>query len=476
MKLFFLSLLTSCLVWGQAWDRFRGPNGTGVSDTTGLPSEFGPGKNLLWKTVLPPGHSSPVLYGGRIFLTAFRGEDLLTLAIDRKTGRIDWQQSIKRVRTEKFDNRNNAASASAAADASGVYVFFPEAGLVSYSLEGKERWRTPIGPFSNMYGMGSSPVIAGNLVVLVCDQLNGSFAAAFSKADGRMRWKVPRQEALSGHSTPVLFTPAGGKPQIIAPGSFRMDAYDAETGETVWFSNGLASEMKSVPVVGKAGGEDVVFINGFNMPENDPGKQVRIPSFSEALQQYDADKSGTISLKELEKEPRMKFLFSGLDRNGDGQLDEGDWKIYQASMEALNGLLAIRPTGKGDVTVSGLKWKYHRAIPQLPSTLLYRDVLYMITDSGVLSTFDPATGNLYKQARLRGAADKYFASPVAADGKIFFVSLGAVVTVLEAGPEQKVLAVNDLDDETEATPAIEDGCLYIRTKGGLYAFGASRTK
>lgn len=139
-------------------------------------------------------------------------------------------------------------------------------------------------------------------------------------------------------------------------------------------------------------------------------------------------------------------------------------------MSAENGLLAIHAGGKGDVSGSAYVWKYHKAIPQLPSTLLYRNVLYMLNDSGVLTTLDPTTGNVHKQARLRGVADKYFASPVGADGKVFFVSMGGIVTVVEAGPDQKVLAVNELDDESFATPAIAEGRIYVRTRGALFCF------
>jgi outer membrane protein assembly factor BamB len=143
-------------------------------------------------------------------------------------------------------------------------------------------------------------------------------------------------------------------------------------------------------------------------------------------------------------------------------------------LSAENGLLAIRPgNGRGDLTRTAIRWAYRKAIPQLPSLVLYRGVLYMINDSGVLTTLNPSTGEVLKQARLRGAADKFFASPVAADGKIFFVSLNGTITVLEAGADQKVIASNELDDEVYATPAIVDGRIYLRSRGALWCFGKS---
>jgi outer membrane protein assembly factor BamB len=145
--------------------------------------------------------------------------------------------------------------------------------------------------------------------------------------------------------------------------------------------------------------------------------------------------------------------------------------MYQASMAAENGLLALRLGGRGDVTQTSLRWKYQKSIPQLPSPLLYGNVLYMINDGGVLSTFNPETGALLQQSRLRGAIDHYYASPVAADGKVFLVSQSGVITVLKAGGTPEVLTVHELDDESYATPAIADGRIYIRTRSALYCFG-----
>ena len=127
-----------------------------------------------------------------------------------------------------------------------------------------------------------------------------------------------------------------------------------------------------------------------------------------------------------------------------------------------------------DLTAANLRWKYGRSVPQLPSVLAYRGVLYMINDGGVLSTFTAATGALIHQSRLRGAIDHYYASPVAADGKVFIASQSGIVTVLKAGGEYEVLSSVQLDDECYATPAIADGRIYIRTRSALYCFGRER--
>jgi hypothetical protein len=305
--------------WASDWPRFRGPNGAGVSDTTGLPTEFGPSKNVIWRTPLPNGYSSPILVGDRIYLTGYEGEKrvtkqgyvvhdhekLLTFALDRATGKILWRREAPLERTETLDARNSPASPTPVSDGKNLFVFFGDYGLVSYGLDGNERWKTPLGPFTNVYGIGVSPVLVDDKVILVIDQSGGSYIAAFGQNDGKVRWKVPRPEALSGHSTPSIMRDANGKSLIVAPASFRMDVYSADTGEIVWFMHGLASEMKSVPIIDG----DTIYINGYNTPENDPGRQVAVAPFEEVLKKYDANHDGKISIDES-PDQRTKNVFS----------------------------------------------------------------------------------------------------------------------------------------------------------------------
>lgn len=464
-SLLSICLVLPCLGAANEWSRFRGPNGSGVAEGS-IPAEFGPEKNVVWKTPLPPGYSSPIFAGSHIIVTGYEGDTLYTISLDQSTGRIEWRRPAPRPRTEKLDKRNGPASPSAAFDGdSSVYVFFGDYGMISYGLDGNERWRLPLGPFNNVYGMGSSPVVVGNTVVLICDQSFGSFAMGVDKRTGKVKWRKERPEALSGHSTPAVY-----KNQVIAPASFRVDSYDADTGEIVWYARGLASEMKSVPVVDG----DIVYISGYNTPENDPGKQVKLPSFEEVLATHDKNKDGFISRDESPDE-RTRNYFPYMDLNGDGKMDANEWKLYALSMAAENGLIAFNLTGaKGDISSSGLLWKYQRSIPQLPSVVAYRGVLYMVNDSGVLTTLEQATGKAAKVARIRGASDSYYASPVAADGKVVFISRSGKITVLKAGLEQEQLFAVDLGEDVVATPAIAGGRIYLRSNQALYCFGATR--
>jgi outer membrane protein assembly factor BamB len=167
----------------------------------------------------------------------------------------------------------------------------------------------------------------------------------------------------------------------------------------------------------------------------------------------------------------LTAAFEAFDLNRDDKLNDKDWEVFRAMMASENGLLAIKMGGQGDQTASAVRWRYQKPVPQVPSTLLYKGVLYMINDSGILISFDPATGNVIKQGRLHGAIDKYFASPVGADDKVYLIGEAGQVSVLKAGGEWEVLTVNELDDEVFATPAIADGRIYIRTRSALYSFG-----
>lgn len=446
------------------WDRFRGPNGTGVDDTNALPAVLDPAKNAVWKTELPNGYSSPVVNKDSIFLTAFEGDKLLTISLHRATGKVQWKREAPRDRLTKIDKRNSPASPSPVLDGNSVYVFFGDYGLVSYGLDGNEKWRMPLGPFNNVYGIGASPVVAGNTIVLIIDQNIGSYAAGFDKRTGKLKWRKDRPEALSGASTPTVYN----NKYVIAPASFRVDTYDAETGEIVWYARGLASEMKSVPVI--VG--DRVLISGYNTPENEPGKQMKLPEWADVIAGFDKDKDGMISKEESPNEQtRRYFQFEDIDENG--KLDAKEWKLFQMVLGAENGLLAFKLTGaKGDITESGLLWKYHKAVPQLPTLVAYKGIVYMVNDAGVLNTIDLATGKGLKTARVRGAADSYYASIIAGDNKVYFFARSGKITVLEAGAEQKELSTSELDAEIFATPAIAEGKIYVRTTNALYCFGS----
>ena len=448
------------------WSRFRGPNGSGISTARNIPTEFGPQKNLQWRLALPPGHSSPILHDDRIYLTAQRGTALATIAIDRHKGSTIWERTAPEVPTKVVDKRNNPASPSPAVEADGIYVFFPDYGLLAYDVSGRERWKMPLGPFTNIYGMGASPVIVGDLVVLACDQSIGSYLLAVDKRTGKVRWRVDRPEAKSGHSTPIVWRGPDGKDQILLPGSFLLTAYDAASGRKLWWVGGLSFEMKSTPVVNG----DTIYVNGYGAPVNDPGNKVSIPVAEEVWKTADADANGVLSKTEFPKyTPAFWFDVADLDLNG--ALTKDEWAYYRAALDSENGMLAIRLGGSGDMTDKAIRWKYQRSVPQLPSPLVYQGVLYMVNDNGIVTTLNPETGGVIKQGRLTGALGPHFASPVAADGHVFFTTEAGTIVVVGPGGDFTPVALNELKEDTYATPSFADGRIYVRTTAALYAFG-----
>jgi outer membrane protein assembly factor BamB len=472
-----LSVLSLAEAPPPDWSRFRGPNGTGVVETTELPDAIGPSTNVVWKTALPPGHSSPVLTASRVFLTAHTADKsdyaLLVVALDRATGKELWRREIPRVNKGRLENVNGPASPSPVTDGESVYAFFQEFGLISFTADGKERWRLPLGPFNVFYGFGASPILVDDLLVLPVDQDMGAYLLAVDRRTGKPRWQVERPHVISGYSTPTVYRPAGGPPQIVIPESFQLTSYAVADGRRLWWVRGLACEMKSVASLDGS----TLYVNGWGFPQNQPGRQVATVSFEEGLARYDANKDGAVAKSEIAgDQPLDKMLapdygFPAFDLDRNERLDAREWEVLRSMLASENGLLAVSLGGQGDMTASAVRWRYQRPVPQVPSTLLYKGVLFMVNDSGILISFDPATGQVLKQGRLKGAIDKYFASPVGADGRVWLVSQDGTVSIVTARAEWEILAVNALDDEVFATPAIADGRLYVRTRGYLYCFG-----
>jgi outer membrane protein assembly factor BamB len=462
--------LVAAALSASDWTQFRGPNASGVLESSELPVEFGGDTNLVWRTPLPPGHSSPAISRDRIFLTAVEDEKLLTFALDRDSGRILWRREAPRPRRQEIERpANGPVSASPVTDGKNTYVFFQDFGLLSYGPDGDERWRMPLGPFNNPFGHGASPILAGNLLVMVCDQDTNAFVVAVDKDSGRVVWRTERPHAQRGYATPVLYEARDGSRQIIVTGSYRMSGYDVRTGNEVWWIRKLPWQVKPTPVVA---GHVVYFVT--YSAESEPGQQEDVPPFAEALAKWDANKDGKLSKDEI-PDPRVKARFDEyLDLDDSGYLEERDWRQFQERRQGESALRAYRLGGAGDLTDSGYLWKHSKSLPNVPSPLVYRGVLYTLKEGGIFTSYDPKTGDILKQARLQGALGNYFASPVAADGKIYVASEDGKVAVIEAGPQWRILRINEMDGACTATPAIVEGRLYIRTRNSLSCF-AKRT-
>jgi len=461
-----LPLLLTLAAPAADWTRLRGPNGSGIAEGTPLPNEISSSKNITWKTQIPTGKSSPAVTADRIYLTGHENNKLITFALDRKSGRILWKIEAPGHRDEKRNKLNDPASPSPVADSANVYVFFSGYGLVSYTKDGVERWRVPLGPFTNFHGMGASPVLAAGKVVMICDQDQDAYLIALDQNTGKIAWKVDRPEMVHSFSTPITYRNRRGQTEVIVPGSYQMTSYDAATGKLIWKVTGLTYQVKSLPVI--AG--DILYFNGW-APGGEPDQRMELPDFLAMLKDYDANKDNELSKEEVPK-PMHPGTWDMQDLNKNGLLDAKDWQYYRMRRTSTNSTMAIRLNGEGDITQTHVLWQYQKSLPDVPAILHYKGVLYLIRNGGILQTLDPATGKALKLGRLPHALDEYYASPVAGDGKVYIISRNGNVSVIEAGGDWGISSTGEMNEEVFATPAIADGHMWVRTTTALYDFAA----
>ena len=444
----------------ENWTRFRGDNGSGVSDSKGLPTEFGPGKNMVWEAEIPFGRSSPVIAGDRIYLTATDDGKFVTMALDRKTGKTLWSNAVKPRRSDEFHHDTDSATTTPVTDGDNVYVFFQEYGLVSYDKSGKERWKYEMGPFRNFYSIAASPVLSGDMVYMLCDQIEGSFLVALDKNTGKEKWRRNRPARLESYTTPILY-PAEGKPEaLIVFGSGWVDAYDPATGKSIWALGEVGVGPISSPVI--VG--DTLFITSPDHAENG------WPPFEPIAAEYDKDGNGELTREEL-AEAWLIQHFGWLDRDGNDVITLKDWTTLGEEIKTDHwGVYAIK-LPKGEAKPEKI-WNYRKNIPEIASPLVHDGVFYMVS-KGIVTSLDAKTGELIKRDRIAEGSPKVYASPIAADGKIYLGTLEGSMIVLRAGGEWETLASVDLDEEIWASPAIADGRLYVRTRGKLYSFGVA---
>jgi len=458
---------------GEEWTRFRGPNGSGVSSDKGFPTEFGKQKNLIWRVPVRSGKSSPVLNDRFIFLTGFEKGNLYTQCFDRGTGKLLWECAETRVHMKDGNLLNHAAAITPVTDGENVYAFFKDFGLISYDAGGNVRWKVPLGPFVNTVGLGASPIVAGDSIVVVADQVRGSYIAAFDRRNGETRWKIAREESESW-ATPLIYDSACSPPLVLTAGQGRYGAHRLADGKRVFTQTGLSPAVVASPVL--AG--ETVFAFGYGGDTDSP--------FSYYLAQLDKNHDGQLSPDEYQNTPddpthvttdvmTMAGKYMG---NGDGIVTKEKFDAWWQHAVGPTRLLAVRLDCAGasekEVRPRDL-WHYDKSfVGVIPSPLVYEGVLYFVKNGGILTALDPATGAVLKAGRVKGALGGYSASPVAADGKLFLVSEEGKAAVVKAGRDWDVLAVNDLGEGAFATPALSQGRIYLRTDDALYCFGLGR--
>lgn len=470
----FFTLTSSATFAAEPVAFFRA--GYGVVDSAGsLPETIVSADGLIWKTPVAAGHSTPTVCGDGIYLTTFENGKLFTVALDRATGKVRWSQPVPHDRLEPYHPTGSPAAASCACDGERVYAFFGSYGLLCYDLGGKLVWSLPMKPFQDEFGAPSSPVLVDGKLLLNEDHDLDSFLLCIEAATGKQLWRTARGGFTRSYATPIVVDTAqlpgapilgvaAGKKQVIVAGALQLAAYDLATGEMLWTVDGLARIVNTTPVV--AG--DLLVVSTWS-PGGDTEARAAMEPWDVALKQWDANKDAKLTREECtNKDVLDRFFRIDLDQNQ--LLDQAEWVKYARVFElARNSVMVLRMTGDG--TAPKLVWQYEKGIPYVPSPLVYRGVLYLIKEGGILTSFDLNDGRVLKMARARGTGN-YYASPVGGDGKVFLVNEKGVLTVLKAGGEWEALVDHDFAERTVATPVAADGRIYIRTEQAVYCFGA----
>ncbi len=407
------------------WPRWRGPLDTGESPDADPPVEWSADMNLRWKLEIPGrGHSTPVIWGDRIYLTSARPvgdplpkprfsgregahnnlpitnrQEFAVIAINRSKGKIEWTKPVRReIPHEGAHESASLASHSPVTDGERVYAFFGSRGLFSLNTEGEVVWEKQFGRMHSKHGHGegASPTLHGETLVVNWDHQEGSFVVALDRRTGREIWKKKRDEPTSW-ATPIVVD-ANGRKQVIVPGTNRLRAYDLATGDIIWECGGLSANICASPVA-------------------------------------------------------------------------GDGMVFSGSSYVKRGFLAVKLAGAtGDITDSDhVAWKRINGSPYVPSPLLYRGRIYSFNHyQNVLYRIDARSGENDPGAwRLQWLGNIY-ASPVAANGRIYLADLRGSTLVMTAEAEPEFLALNRLDDSFAASPALAGKELYLRGAKFLY--------
>lgn len=421
------------------WPSFRGPDARGIA-TTAVPTTWNveTGENIRWKTSVPGlGHSSPVIWGDRIFLTSAISGDAdpylkvglygdiapvtdttahkwMVYCFDKKSGKLLWERlAHEGVPAIKRHTKSTHANSTPATDGKHLVVFLGSEGLYCYDLDGKLLWQKDFGVLDSgffmvpqaQWGFASSPIIHNGTVIIQCDVQENSFVAALRVSDGTELWRTPRQEVPTW-STPAVHT-SNGRTQVIVNGWKHIGGYDFATGQELWKLTGGGDIPVPTPIVA----HDLIFIT------NAHGRYSPIYAIQ-------TDASGDISLAE------------------------------------------------GATSNDAIAWSIERGGAYMQTPLVYGDYLYNCRDNGVLSCYDAKSGERLYQERLGGGRTGITASAVAADGKLYYTGEFGDVFVVKAGPEFELLAENSMGEVCMATPAISGGVLYVRTQKHLVAIGA----
>lgn len=453
------------------WPQFRGINCSGVAEPDQQPPIFLDHiKNLLWKSAINTGESSPCIWQDKIFLTGFNNENqqLHVMCYNRLNGRLIWSRKVPTKEIEPFHVSASPADATPVSDGEHVYVHFGSYGLLCYDMDGKLIWEYKIPVNADKFGSGTSPILANNLVILMVRRLSTRerYLLALDKISGEQVWKQDLLEA--GYSTPVIL----GDDVVVHCEGF-VASYNLENGARKW-NILIRTHGESTPIVH----DNTLYVNTWHYLGHYDFKK-DIPELKKFLEAYDSNHDSKINREEFSGEHFMvnqstnahEEIWSWFDMDKNDVLDLIELQRYLNFFKANDfGMLAIRPDGGSGISSNQVSWREKENVAEVPSPLFYKNRIYVIKNGGFFSCTDASTGKLLYIDRIKGTGP-YFASPVAANNHIYVASHNGKLVVLEAGDEFKIISSTNFGGNILATPAIVDNKLYVRTSEYLYAFG-----
>ncbi len=485
-------MLVGAVGRAEDWPQFRGPNCSGISTSSQkLPTEFSATKNVRWSATLGDGIGSPVVAAGRVFVSAMTGEETVSLfAFDAASGKKLWQRDWPTGPLAEIHKTNSHASTTPAADAERVYFYFSTLGLMTVdAVTGRDAWhqKLPTPFFVFKWGPGMSPVLYRDLVLMCQDDDLFPAINAFDKATGKLKWRDDRLDMAVNYSHPIVCS-ANGRDDIVIAGTGLLIGYDPDTGKRRWRAKVLLRNTKTTPVAvdgviyvsAQSGGianQWIVSVDRATTGNQDNkldkaevqafvGKQ-KVPEefFTRTFGRGDVNGDGVLEGRELDKAFLHPDNFAGVDFTVTGE------------NAAEQMIAAVRGGGEGDVSESHLLWKHKtRYTDHIVSPLVADGRMLLLKEGGITTVFDSSAGKSLRGAVRVGAGGSYFASPVLGDGKIYLAGENGTVVVLKNSAQYEELASNDIGESILATPAIADGCLFIRTRTRLMCVAAAAGK
>ena len=395
------------------WPQFRGPTGQGISSEIDLPMQWDVEEGWRWRAEIPgESWSSPIVWGDHVFLTTATqdGTSCHVIALDRTSGTMLWDRMVFPQVPRRKERRNSYATPTPCTDGTAVFACFGDGSFAALDFDGTVLWINRDFPFYGQHGLGTSPILYGNLLIMARDGSSDgeekklgwqipwdeSYLLALDRNTGAVRWKGDRGPSRISHMMPLVWRGPDGRDQLISNAGDVVQAFDPDTGERIWTSVNIGEGVVPSPVI------------------------------------------------------------------------HGDL-IYTASgWGGRESTKAFRLGGRGALGESNLVWEERKGMPRVPSFVFANDHLFWVNDGGVAMCLDGRNGEIQWQERIGG---NHSASPVAAGGRIYFLADDASTTVIEAGPDFKVLARNPLEGNVQASPAISQGNLFIRTEHRLYRVG-----